>query len=305
MVELAEIINVASVPQRSPFRYPGGKTWLVPRVRLWLRNQPEPVEELVEPFAGGGIVGLTAAFEGLAKRVTLVEMDPDVAAVWITILRGGGDWLAQRIISFKLTPRSAREVLSSECSSLEERAFATVVRNRVQRGGILAPGAGLMKNGENGKGVVSRWYPQTLRKRILDIVTIGDRITFVRGDGLKHMENTSRRKGIVYFIDPPYTVAGRRLYRYSEINHRELFALATKVRGDFLMTYDNTQEIRQVAGESGLDTEAVTMKNTHHAKMTELLIGRNLDWLRSCVTSQPDFPEFAFQTHRGSPRLRP
>ena len=26
-------VNVASVPQRSPFRYPGGKTWLVPQVR--------------------------------------------------------------------------------------------------------------------------------------------------------------------------------------------------------------------------------------------------------------------------------
>lgn len=29
-------VNVASVPQRSPFRYPGGKTWLVPYVRDWL-----------------------------------------------------------------------------------------------------------------------------------------------------------------------------------------------------------------------------------------------------------------------------
>lgn len=28
-----KVVNVASVPQRSPFRYPGGKTWLVPVVR--------------------------------------------------------------------------------------------------------------------------------------------------------------------------------------------------------------------------------------------------------------------------------
>ena len=27
------IVNVASVPQRSPFRYPGGKTWLIPIAR--------------------------------------------------------------------------------------------------------------------------------------------------------------------------------------------------------------------------------------------------------------------------------
>ncbi|HPQ96902.1 MAG: DNA adenine methylase [Thiothrix sp.] len=83
----APIINVASVPQRSPFRYPGGKTWLVPWVREWLR-QGTMSNELVEPFAGGGIIGLTAAFERLASHVTMVELDPDVAAVWRIILEG-------------------------------------------------------------------------------------------------------------------------------------------------------------------------------------------------------------------------
>ena len=29
-VSPTEPVNVASVPHRSPFRYPGGKTWLVP-----------------------------------------------------------------------------------------------------------------------------------------------------------------------------------------------------------------------------------------------------------------------------------
>lgn len=35
---------------------------------------------LVEPFAGGGIVSLTVAFEQLAERVTMVELDDDVKA---------------------------------------------------------------------------------------------------------------------------------------------------------------------------------------------------------------------------------
>ena len=34
-----KIVNVASIPQRSPFRYPGGKTWFVPRLRKWLNSQ--------------------------------------------------------------------------------------------------------------------------------------------------------------------------------------------------------------------------------------------------------------------------
>ena len=52
----SEIVNVAAVNHLSPFRYPGGKTWLVPRIRQWLRGSNSRVRELCEPFAGGGIV---------------------------------------------------------------------------------------------------------------------------------------------------------------------------------------------------------------------------------------------------------
>src|SRR6267378_543048 len=72
-VELDHPINVAAVPHRSPFRYPGGKTWLVPYIRSWLRSiRPRP-QLLIEPFAGGGIVGLTAGIELLADHIILVE----------------------------------------------------------------------------------------------------------------------------------------------------------------------------------------------------------------------------------------
>ncbi len=32
-IEQSHIVNVASVLQRSLFRYPGGKTWIIPRLR--------------------------------------------------------------------------------------------------------------------------------------------------------------------------------------------------------------------------------------------------------------------------------
>ena len=69
-------VNVACVPQRSPLRYPGGKTWLVPHIRAWLGSAPHSLRQLVEPFAGGGIVSLTAVMEGLVGRCIMVELDP-------------------------------------------------------------------------------------------------------------------------------------------------------------------------------------------------------------------------------------
>jgi DNA adenine methylase len=279
---LNQITNVSSVPQRSPFRYPGGKTWLVPRIRQWLNSLPNSPEEFIEPFAGGGIVSLTVAFEQLASHVTMVELDEQVAAVWQTILNGDADWLANQIIRFEMSADAVAELLSNEPRSLKYKAFQTIVKNRVNRGGILAPGAGMIKQGEKGKGLKSRWYPETLKRRILQIAEIRDRITFIQGDGLEILTQNINRPDAVFFIDPPYTAAGKkagkRLYNYAHLNHDELFKIARKTTGNFLMTYDNTQEVKAWAKDYGFDWQAVAMKNTHHAKMTELLIGRNLDW---------------------------
>lgn len=279
------IVNVASVPQRSPFRYPGGKTWLVPRIRHWLTSLPVKPKKFVEPFAGGAIVGLTVAFEQLADLVVLVERDEQVVAVWQTILntKDGAEWLANRIVTFELTPETAQVLLSSRTRVIKEKAFQTIIQNRINHGGILAPGAGVLKRGENGKGILSRWYPETLKRRILDIGRIKQRLKFIRGDGFEIIRKNARNDKAVFFIDPPYTVstkkAGTRLYKYHQVDHEELFRLASRIEGDFLMTYDDAEEVRALAVKHRFETRLVTMSNTRHATMTELLIGRNLDWV--------------------------
>jgi DNA adenine methylase len=288
------VVNVASVPQRSPFRYAGGKTWLVPRVRRWIAQhmqrrsglQPVTIPEFIEPFAGGGIISLTVAAERLAEHVTMVELDEDVGAVWQTILDlDSSEWLAQRILTFDLNYHNVQNLLNAFPTSMQERAFVTIVKNRTLHGGILAPGAGLIKRGENDKGITSRWYPETLARRIRDIAKMRDRISFIQGDGFAILEANANHNDAVFFIDPPYTVkgkgkrAGKRLYRYNEVDHDRLFALAETLRGDCLLTYDVADEVRDLAIRHHLNYQPVAMKNTHHATMDEYLIGPNLSWL--------------------------
>ena len=85
----------------------------------------------------------------------------------------------------------------------------------------------------------------------------------------------------VLFIDPPYTVAGRRLYAHSDIDHEELFRVTSGVRGDFLMTYDDAQPVRRLAERFDLDVLSLPMKNTHHRIMYELIISGDLSWART------------------------
>lgn len=282
--ERKKIVNVASVPQRSPFRYPGGKTWLVPHIRKWIAARESRPRDFIEPFAGGGIVSLTVAAENLADHVTMVELDEQVAAVWRTVFEGEGAWLAEQIATFDLTIESLGEALSKPARSIREMAFQAILKNRTFHGGILAAGSAPLKHGENGKGVRSRWYPETLRKRILAINEMRDRILFIHGDGFDVIEENAERRNVVFFVDPPYTApgksAGRRLYKYFDVDHEKLFDLLDKVVGDFLITYDDAESVRELAKRRGFDMELIPMKNTHHAKMNELLIGRDLDWAR-------------------------
>jgi DNA adenine methylase len=237
----------------------------------------------VEPFAGGGIIGLTAVAEGLVDRALLVELDPNVAVVWEVLINGDAEQLARRIERFDFNDLSVRAELAKSARSDVSRAFQTVLRNRAQRGGIMAPRARMMKDGD-GKGIASRWYPETLARRIRDIVVYRDRVDFIHGDGVDVMAEHRRERSTALFVDPPYTAgrqgAGSRLYTYSDLDHERLFTLAERHAGGLLLTYDDSSEVRELARRHELATCPIAMRSTHNAKKSELLISRDLSWVR-------------------------
>ena len=271
-------VNVSAVPQRSPLRYPGGKTWLIPHIREWLgRTVPLPL--LVEPFAGGGIVSLTAVMERLVERAFMVDLDRDIAAFWRAALYSGPE-LGARVQRFTPTRDRIEQLASRAPQDVIEHGFRTLVLNRTRRGGVLAPGAALTKNGENGQGVASRWYPGTLRKRLAAISSCADRITFCEADGVRLLEDVAlHRSDACFFIDPPYTAggkrAGSRLYTHNTVDHAKLFELMGASRADFLMTYDCSDEIVSLVHAHNFHAAVVVMKNSHHARMPELVITRD------------------------------
>lgn len=268
-------VNIATVRHLSPFRYPGGKTWLVPEIKKRLKNRYLKPEYFIEPFAGGGITSLTVAAESLANEVIIGELDPYVSSVWKTILNNP-EYLCEKILTFNVTLENVREVLETTPDNTEFMAFQTIIKNRMNRGGILAPGAGLVKSGENGKGLKSRWYPDTLVNRIRAIYQLRHRIHYYEQDAFELIQQFQNCSDSYFFIDPPYTFgkkrAGKRLYIYNEIDHPFLFRTISQVNGNFLMTYDDTEEAKSLASKYKFQIDMVPMKNTHHKVIYELLI---------------------------------
>ncbi len=270
--------NVSRVPQRSPLRYPGGKTWAIPHARAWLGAGRDRL--LIEPFAGGATVSLAAVMEGLAPRTLMVERDADIAAFWKAALYHGPD-LCERVRAFQPCMTAVRDLARAEPRDTVGRGFRTLVLNRTRRGGIVAPGASFVRKGENGAGVASRWYPGTLCRRIEAISAAAGHIEFREADGLAVLEEKLDRQEeeMAVFVDPPYTGrggkrAGRRLYACNDVDHARLFALLADRRADFLMTYDVSDEILGLVCRHGFHAVRVTMRNAHHAGVDELLVTR-------------------------------
>src|ERR1700726_2877216 len=268
--EPARTTSARQASTLSPFRYPGGKSGLRSKIMNRLRDLGFRPEHFVEPFAGGASVGLAVAELGLADHVTLVELDPDVAAVWMAILNGHANALANRIRKFVLTKRSVRETLNNGNRDLVSRAFRCLLLNRIARGGVMAPGAGWLNYGEAGKGICSRWYPETLANRIKSIHALRKKLTFIAGDGLQTLRDFSSTPHTVAFVDPPYVVngrgAGRRLYRYHNVDCEELFEIIRNFSGPMIVTYHRSKVVQREAVAAGAKCRTVVMRTSHSVK---------------------------------------
>jgi DNA adenine methylase len=54
--------------------------------------------------------------------------------------------------------------------------------------------------------------------------------------------------------------------------------LTAKLKGKFMLTYDDTAEIWQLAGKYNLDYKTIPIKTTHHLQKNEIIISDNFSW---------------------------
>ena len=267
----------------SPFRYPGGKSWLAPEIVKIIEQRPLPVLKFVEPFCGGASVGLAVAHARLAEKVILSDMDPKIHAVWAVIFGPGdpSELLVRRILDFKFTRENVERVLSETPDTMFDLAFQTIIRNRAARGGVMAQGAGLLRDGEGRRGFACRWYPKTLANRIRACAALRERVVAYSSsfETLLSM-HMSIRWGFsphdVWFIDPPYSVGqrapGRRLYDYHEVDYDRLFKRVAGLPGLSLMTVQDTAQTRSLAKRYGFSVNSLSMFTAQNVQKKELLL---------------------------------
>ena len=140
----------------------------------------------------------------------------------------------------------------------------------------MAPGAGWLNKGEDGHGIHSRWYPDTLADRIKTSNGLRNKLTFVNGDGLEVLKEFAADPRAVAFVDPPYVVrgrgAGRRLYAHCDVDCDKLFEIIRTFAGAMVITYHRSVIVERLADAAGLERHTVTVQTGHTGRKRELIM---------------------------------
>lgn len=259
---------------KSPLRYPGGKSRAIKTLAPFF---PFEFSEFREPFFGGGSVGLYLAQR--QKRIFANDLNTDLYSFW-QVLKTQNKVLINEIQSIKNNFKNGRELYESllarrnENLSEFQRAVDFFVLNRITFSGVVDSG------GYSQKAYESR-FTQSSIDRLKNMDKILKTFTFSN----EGYENLLQREGqgVFIFLDPPYFKAtksrlyGKRGDLHTSFNHEKLCENLKNTKHHFLLTYDDSEFIRELYKDFYIKEFSVqygmnNFKQTRAQKGQELLI---------------------------------
>jgi DNA adenine methylase len=245
----------------TPLRYPGGKARFAPFIAKVMESNGIAGGHYFEPYAGGAGVALELLFHGHATHVHINDLDPAVNAFWVAVTKHA-EALLRLLHDTPVTMEQWhhwRAVMHEERPADEvQRGFSTLFMNRTNRSGILKGGVigGKAQNGDY--KLDARLKKHALASRIERIAKHAGQISVYCEDASSLLRRCAKilpAKSMIY-LDPPYYVKGRGLYRnyYGHDDHLAIAKLlqANSFRRPWLVSYDNAPEICEMyRGSSG------------------------------------------------------
>ncbi len=238
----------SSLRYLSPLRYPGGKTKLADFIASLIAEQPSRPTRYVEPFAGGGGVGLRLLFDEHVDEIVLNDLNPGVAAFWRALFSSSEslvELIRERPVTVEEWHRQ-RAVYRSASGSDLDLGFATLFLNRTNRSGILdaRPIGGFEQTGT--WKIDARYNVEGLVTRVTTLARYASRVTVTQEDGVALTARELEQHDVFVYADPPYLVQGDRLYldAMSDVGHSDLAHVLKDAPPQWLLTYDADQRIK-------------------------------------------------------------
>lgn len=221
----------------SPFRYAGGKFYAR---KLILEHVPDHTC-YIEPFVGGGSIFFA---KDKVESNILNDADPDLINTYLIIRDRVDELVAALDGEQALKERHTWYKNEFKPTNDLERAVRWYYLNRTSYSGIMNP-----KNCYWGYGDKYSMRPENWGRSLLKTSAKLQGVEFTNLDFEDVIDNAP--DGAFLFVDPPYFNADQdKFYTFSfkkEDHYRlEQCLLRNKERLSFLITYDNSPEIREL-----------------------------------------------------------
>lgn len=242
----------------SPLRYPGGKSKLYQYLSFIIKHNA-PINNYIEPYAGGAGAALALLMNQQVKEIILNDSDELIYKFWLAVLNRNRHVQARLLSSqisveaYKAHKELIRKFKMGKKVSDFGLGFSTLYINRCNRSGILKSGPIGGYNQEGTWKIDARFNKEDLVKRLEHIYDFRKHIKVFNYDALDFLRklsdfNINPEESLVY-LDPPYYVQGRELYRkyYKPKDH---LALKEYLKNDlhirWVLSYDDIEEIHKL-----------------------------------------------------------
>lgn len=246
--------NLVSTPNQieSPLRYPGSKATFLNVVLRFIETHNLHEKEIVEPYAGSGIVSLSLVSAGIIKKAILIERDPLIYAFWKSVFEHT-DTLSSLIEKVNVntdTWHQLKNYLQYDHPNdlyIPDLALACLFLNRTNFSGILHSGPIGGRDQSSKYKIDCRFNKEAIISRIQKISLLRHSVSVVFGDALQYLhassaENSGNR---FFYVDPPYFKQGRKLYRYNYkiVDHKRLADILRNANFPWILSYDKHEYI--------------------------------------------------------------
>ncbi|MGC0915371.1 DNA adenine methylase [Pantoea agglomerans] len=236
----------------TPLRYPGGKATFAPYIAEIISSNDLVGGHYLEPYAGGAGVALELLFHNYVDHIHINDIDPAIYAFWVCITKHTHAIL-ELLDATPITIEEWykwRDILQGKTeSSFIEKGFATLFLNRTNRSGILKAGVIGGKEQKGNYKLDARFKKDVIAARINKVASFSERISVYCEDSLSLLQKSSDflPKSSLIYLDPPYYVKGKGLYR-NYYEHNDHLEIAKELQSkDFpfpwIVSYDNVPEI--------------------------------------------------------------
>nr|WP_315188600.1 DNA adenine methylase [uncultured Albidiferax sp.] len=278
------ILGLVATDPASPLRYPGGKSLLSAYVSGVLEENLLAGCTFYEPYAGGASVSLDLLRLGFVDKAVLIERDPLIYSFWHSVFNST-EALCAAIEECPVTlekwhdlqPTKTVDDPTKSTFTLLELGLAGLFFNRTNFSGIIGAGPIGGQSQTSAYKINCRFNKTAMVRQIRAASLLASRVSVHFGDALTFLRKNATKISTGFsfvYIDPPYYLQGKKLYRhhYTDADHTALAAYITAQGYPWLISYDDHPRIRELYASKQMQPVYLDYKVKSSRTAQELVI---------------------------------